>query len=208
MYTRDIKKGQDYSELKKTIVVLIADFKVKGLETLEYHSQWKIIEKENKKLILTDKFEIHIIEIPKVADNQKEEELIDWLTFLENPNSERVIEKMENNEELKQAVDKLNTISEDEYMQRIADLREKAILDEIWKKNNAKRRMEEGMKKALQEGEEKGIKQGIEKGIKQGIKQGIEQEKRQIAKKMLLNNMKIADIVNLTGLTEQEIMKL
>ena len=64
--------------------------------------------------------------------------------------------------------------------------------------------MEEGMKKALQEGEEKGTKQGIEKGIEKGI----EQEKRQIAKKMLLNNMKIADIVNLTGLTEQEIMKL
>ena len=68
------------------------------------------------------------IELPKVKEDE-ENELIDWLLFLENPQSERIKTKMEENEELKEAVEKLEDMSEDEYMQRIADLREKAILD-------------------------------------------------------------------------------
>ena len=38
--------------------------------------------------------------------------------------------KMEENENLKEAVEKLDRISEDEKMQRIIELREKAIRDE------------------------------------------------------------------------------
>ena len=37
---------------------------------------------------------------------------------------------MKENKELKKAVERLQEISEDEYMQRIAELREKAIRDE------------------------------------------------------------------------------
>ncbi len=84
-----------------------------------------------KKLILTDKLEIDIIELPKIKGKEEEEnELMDWLIFLDNPSSERVIRKMEENENLKEAVEKLDEISADEKMQRIAELREKAIMDE------------------------------------------------------------------------------
>ena len=43
MYTKQIKVGDDYNKLEKTIVILIADFNIKGLEEVEYHSTWKII---------------------------------------------------------------------------------------------------------------------------------------------------------------------
>jgi len=136
VYTRELKTGQEYEKLKKTISILIADFEIKGLEELKYHTEWKIIEKEERKIILTDKFELHIMELPKVIrNNESEDELIDWLIFLQNPNAERVRRKMQENEELREAVEKVNTMSEDEYMQRIADLREKAILDENSLKN-------------------------------------------------------------------------
>ena len=132
MYTKQIKAGGDYKKLEKTIVILIADFNIKGLEEVEYHSTWKIIETNSvKKLILTDKFELDIIELSKIKGRENEkDQLLDWLIFLENPESERVARKMEENENLKEAVEKLDRISEDEKMQRIIELREKAIRDE------------------------------------------------------------------------------
>ena len=179
MYTRQIKAGDDYNKLEKTIVILIADFNIKGLEEVEYHSTWKIIETNSvKKLILTDKFELDIIELLKIKGRENEkDQLLDWLIFLENPESERVTRKMEENENLKEAVEKLDRISEDEKMQRIIELREKAIRDEhaIYAK---------------------GVDDGIEKGI------------MKIAKSMLKKGMNVSDIIEITGLTKEEIEKL
>ena len=179
MYTRQIKAGDDYNKLEKTIVILIADFNIKRLEEVEYHSTWKIIETNSvKKLILTDKFELDIIELLKIKGRENEkDQLLDWLIFLENPESERVTRKMEENENLKEAVEKLDRISEDEKMQRIIELREKAIRDEhaIYAK---------------------GVDDGIEKGI------------MKIAKSMLKKGMNVSDIIEITGLTKEEIEKL
>ena len=174
IYTRQLKKGQEYKELEKTIVILIANFAIKGLEDLKYHTEWKIMDKETQKVILTDKFELRIIELPKIKE-EEQEELIDWLFFLENPQSERVKTKMEENEELKEAVEKLRGMSEDDYMQRIADLREKAILD---------------------------YNSGMDTALRKGIKKG----KLETAKKMLEKGMDIDTIVEVTGLSKDEIV--
>ena len=39
LYSRQIKIGQDYNLLERTIIILITDFKIEGLEELEYHTQ-------------------------------------------------------------------------------------------------------------------------------------------------------------------------
>ncbi len=186
VYSRQIKKGNKYENLQKTIVILIADFKVEGLEELEYITKWKIIEEKNRKLILTDKLELVIIEMPKIIEDEARSELIDWLSFLENPKSERVKEKMKENEELNEAVNKLEEMSEDEYLERIADLREKKILDE-----NSR----------LSESYNKGIAEGITKGELKGKKE----VKIEIAKKMLQEGIDIETIIKITGLSKEEI---
>ena len=187
LYSRQIKSGEDYKILQKAIVILITDFKIENLEELDYHSRWKIMEdKQGKKIILTQKLEIDIIELPKIIGKEKEQDnLLDWLYFLENPKSERVTEKMKENENLKEAVKKLDNLSEDEKMQRIADLRQKAIMDE----------------KAIYE-------KGLEVGIEKGIMEGSRKEKIEIAKKMLELKIDKETIAEATGLTEQEIEKI
>ena len=187
LYSRQIKSGEDYKILQKAIVILITDFKIENLEELDYHSRWKIMEdKQGKKIILTQKLEIDIIELPKIIGKEKEQDnLLDWLYFLENPKSERVTEKMKENENLKEAVKKLDNLSEDERMQRIADLRQKAIMDE----------------KAIYE-------KGLEVGIEKGIMEGSRKEKIEIAKKMLELKIDKKTIAEATGLTEQEIEKI
>ena len=195
MYTRQIKAGDDYNKLEKTIVILIADFNIKGLEEVEYHSTWKIIETNSvKKLILTDKFELDIIELSKIKGRENEkDQLLDWLVFLENPESERVTRKMEENENLKEAVEKLDRISKDEKMQRIIELREKAIRDEhaIYAK-----------------GVDDGIEKGIQKGFEDGKEKGAREKQIEIAKKLLKSKVEIEIIIETTGLTEEEIKKL
>ena len=183
MYTRQIKAGDDYKKLEKTIVILIADFNIKGLEEVEYHSTWKIIETNSvKKLILTDKFELDIIELSKIKGRENEkDQLLDWLIFLENPESERVARKMEENENLKEAVEKLDRISEDEKMQRIIELREKAIRDEH----------------AI-----------YAKGVDDGLQKGAREKQIEIAKKLLKAKVEIEVIIETTGLTKEEIEKL
>lgn len=183
IYTKQIKVGEDYNKLEKTIVILIADFNIKGLEEVTYHSTWKIMETNYaKKLILTDKLELDIIELSKIKGRENEkDQLLDWLIFLENPESERVTLKMEENENLKDAVEKLNKISEDEKMQRIIELREKAIRDEH----------------AI-----------YEKGVNDGVEKGSKEKELQIAKNMLKKGIKESDIKEITGLTKEEIEEL
>ena len=51
IFTRQLKKGQEYKEIEKTIVILIANFEIKGLEDLKYHTEWKIMDKVSVKLM-------------------------------------------------------------------------------------------------------------------------------------------------------------
>ena len=53
-----------------------------------------------------------------------------------------------------------------------------------------------------------GIEQGIAQGIAQGIEQGVEQRNVEIAKKLLAKNSALEEIMELTELSEKEIMKL
>ena len=183
LYAKSIKKGENYQELEKAIVIFITDKKVEGLEELKYHTEWKIIEMENRKKILTDKLELHIIELDKIEESEdnKDEALIDWLMFLKNPESERVKEKMKENESLKEAQEKLEKISEDEKMQQLAWWKEKAIYEENTAKSVAYK---------------KGIAEGLEK---------VKKEKIQIVKNMLKEKMSIEIISKVTNLDEKEI---
>ena len=102
--------------------------------------------------------------------------------FLENPNQKEVIKIMDENEDIKEAVDELSGMSNDEELRRIAELREKAIRDE-----------------------HAAISLATKRGLEQGIEQGRKQDKLEIAKKLLEKKMNIEDIKEITGLTEEEI---
>ena len=182
-YAKGIGIKEDYKELKRTIVVLIANFEFDLLKELGIHSRWKIIEEERRKIVLTEDLEFNIIEVPKMYKDEQERDkkLIQWLKFLENPESKEVQGYMEKNENMKEAKEKLDKMSKDEKVRRMADLRQKALMDE-------------------REAEYTGYSNGLEEGIKQGY--------REIAKKMKNKGKDINEIIELTGLSKQEIEKL
>ena len=188
-YSRQLKKSKDYNDLKRTIIILIANFKIKHINDLPFHSRWKIIEEKDRKIVLTEDFELNIIELPKINGlfrlTQKEKKLQEWLYFLENPESKEVASYMKSNDSIKEAKNKLEEMSQDAKVRRIAELREKAILDE-------------------KEAEYTGYCNGLE----DGIKQGIEQKQKDVAKKLKNKGVDIDFIVEITGLSKEDINNL
>ena len=116
IYANEIKSGEDYDLLKKTISILIIDFELEELkEFKDAHTKWKLLEKRNTKAEVFKNMEIHIIEIPKWLKNKKEtkEGLGRWIEFLTNPESEMVKVEAMKNTKLREAYEKLEDISED-----------------------------------------------------------------------------------------------
>ena len=100
---------------------------------------------------MTEDLELRIIEIPKaekILKKDKYNKIAQWLMFLDNPNTERVEEIMKENEEVKKANTVLYQMSEDEELQRLAELREKWDLDERSALGHAR---EDGEEKAKNE---------------------------------------------------------
>ena len=202
LYAGSIEKGEGYNSTKKAICILIADFKLEKLEEIEkYHTKWNIREEEYKNIILTDRLELHIIELEKLErrnnKSKEEEELLNWCKFIKFPEKveESIIMK---NEEIKKAKEQLDKISQDENERRLAELREKAVRDEMAIRDSG---IKEGYKKGLEDGEKK----GEEKGFIEGKKNGALEEKISIAKNMLKANIDKKNISEITGLNIDEI---
>ena len=72
--------------------------------------------------------------------------------------------------------------------------------------------MEKGMKQGMEKGMKQGMKQGMEKGMKQGMekgmKQGLEQRSLEIARKMLAKGMDAASVMEITGLSAEQMQHL
>ena len=80
MYVEQIKQGEDYDSLKKCIHVGILNFNLFRHD--RYYSRFHIWEDTSREMY-TDKFEIHILELPKLAQYEyPETELLRWRSFL------------------------------------------------------------------------------------------------------------------------------
>lgn len=201
MYSTSIEKGKTYDNTKRAICILIADFKIEKLKEIkEFKTKWNIREEKHQNIILTNKLEIIIIELDKIeesiSENTLDIELAKWCKFIKSPRevSDSI---MKENENIKKAKEELEKISESEYDRRMAELREKAILDDL-----------AYIKTGYNEGIRDGIEQGIKQGIKEGIRKGTLEEKKNIAKHMLKEKMDVEVVCKITGLDKEEIEKM
>lgn len=131
-------------------------------------------------MILTDYFQVVIIELSKATEeykNNKEDGMLQWMMFLDNPEDVEVKKIMENNKEIKEAKNELDKISQDEIMRRIL-LKEKLMRMDM-------KQME-----------------------KEAVEDAIEKEKIETAKRMLDKNIPIETIIEVTKLTEKEINEI
>ena len=164
------------------LIIAIVDFEIditKELRRME--TIWNIREKEKTEKVLTDLLEIRIINLRRVREayqKDKENKKNQWVMFLEDPNSKEVKEIMEKNEDVKKAIITVKEMSEDEKMEKLAELREKAIRDE----------------KAL-----------YNTGIREGKEIGERKNKIEVIKRMVQENFDNDIIKKITNATDKEI---
>ena len=136
---------------------------------------------------MTDYFEIIIIEIPKVVKAYQKtpnDEVLQWMLFLDNPEKEEVARIMEENRNIKEAKEELERISQDDILRRKALNRTLEIADKLQLKKEAK------------EAREKGEQIGIEK------------EKKSVIKKLHELNIPIEQIAKVVELKEEEVKEI
>ena len=190
LFHESLNSGEDYLEIPKVISIWITDYDV--FDEGPFHERARL-KRDYENIILTDKVEIHYIQLPKFrkkykrVSNKLRDKLEDWLTFIENEDMEAI--RMIDNKYIQQAEDEFEYLTGDAAERRLAQLREKAIRDEAANLKCARRK-------------------GIEEGIQQGIEKGIEKQKIETAKKMLAEKIDIELIMKITELTKEEIEKL
>ena len=183
MYQNKINSGEDYEVLKPSIMILIADYNLDELKNIpKYQTIWNLREKDYPNVIITEDIEIHILEINKIKDKEMiKDELALWLKFIQNPGNKEVQKYMEENRFLKQAKEELAYLSGEPYFMEEVEERARYLREQYSFNAKAKR---------------------------DGIKIGEKENKIEIAKKLLLENMPIKKIAEITELTEEEIKKM
>ena len=201
MYNEKISKGDKYEELKPSICILIAMYKLENLKEIsEYHTIWNLREQVHKNKILSQDVEIHILEVPKIKEILKDE-LALWLKFIQNYKSEEVKKAMCywcENKYFKQAMEELEDLKGDPEFYHYVGERALFLMDQ-----NSFR--EEAREKGLAEGKEEGRKEGRKEGLAEGKREGRKKEKVETAKKLLKIKMPIEQIIEITELTKEEI---
>ncbi|GKX66349.1 Rpn family recombination-promoting nuclease/putative transposase [Inconstantimicrobium mannanitabidum] len=189
MLLTQLDKGEDYSCLNRTVTINILNFKY--LDGENFIKNYGLFEKETKQS-LTDLLELVFIELPKFNDYKEDhisnkqtkefnEKLYKWLTFLSNPAGKEIEEFMKTDGEIKEAMDALYKISGDKQAIWLAEMREKALMDEQSRLKGA-------------------TKEGIDKGINIGKK-----EKALEIAKNLLDVLDDETIALKTGLNIEDI---
>ena len=147
-------------------------------------TEWELRGKDYTNKILTPVEKIVILELPKFKkykNKTQNQELKNWVEFIINPEKKMQGES----KEIEKAREVLEMMSQDKNERYLAELRQKYIMDQ----------------KAIEDA-------GYDKGYDSGTLEGKKERSIEIAKKMKSKKINIDDIIEITGLTKEEIKKL
>ncbi|PEV72075.1 Rpn family recombination-promoting nuclease/putative transposase, partial [Bacillus cereus] len=188
LYASQMQKGGSYDALRKTITINILNFPVFS-EYETFHTTGKLWDIELQKLLVDD-LELHVIEIPKLMAQWKEEQVnpwedsfVRWLLLLsanEDTQLTHTLEEIAMNRDpiLKDAMQKWEKMSQDPAFRMSYEARQKALIDEASKYKYAE---------------------------KKGREEGIQEGKIQLIQGMHKNGMNIEDIAKFTNMDMSEI---
>ena len=193
LYRNSLKEGEDYNKAKRTVVIMILDYN--EFKDGTYHEVARMKRDYNNEII-TDKVEYHYIQLPKFIETVKEiktdEEM--WIAYISNQ-----LDKEEKGEliRMKKSIEEINAIVDEVMNDR--DVYDALTIREL---------NEYDRKAALSYAKEKGEEEGRAKGLKTGRAEGERKNKIETAKKMLEMNMPKEQIIEITGLTEEELKNI
>ena len=179
IYTEQIRKGENYDKLKKCIHIGILDYIIyPGIP--EFYSCFHISE-DTRGTLYTDKFEFHILELPKLRGKENPENTLEqWMKFLGGRRKEDFKRMAEQNEYIDEAYQALMKLSADDRKRLEYEYRQMAIYDYNTQMGAAEKR-------------------GEEKGKAEGIAEGKAEVRKNVARNMFLRGMSQEDVASLCG---------
>jgi predicted transposase/invertase (TIGR01784 family) len=169
-YSKSLGKGEDYSKLPKIYSISFLNYEMYP-KIENFYWSFQISSKQNPEIILTNDFQLDIIEIPKFEDSLKiqNSEFQNWMYLFKYANQlkEKEMKTLQKQPAMKKVLTELKFLSQDKKSRDFYDDRLKAELDY----NTG---IVYNFQKGKEEGEEIGIKKGEEIGSIDSLHLSIE----------------------------------
>ena len=178
---REEARGKNYNDIKNVIMINILNYELTEFE--EYVSETVVVLDKHREYEIIKGMKWYFIELPKFrkAHPNMDEKLNQWLAFIDDNDRGKIKMAEKKNKTLEKARKEMTYLTGDEEIRRLAELREKWEMD--WNSS---------MDYSKKEGKKEGVKEGI----------------KTTAKKMKEKNIPIETIIEITGLTKEEIEEL
>lgn len=186
IHNHGLKEGEDYNKLKSIRVYAIINY-----ELFNYNIKNNVRLKLKNK-IFTKKLEYQIFDLTKVDKNDSKNKYYELVNLFNNQNLES-LKIIVNNEINKKILEEIELYNLDEKEYKKMEEIEKLMMNETEHYDTAY---------------EAGIENGISLGITQGRDEGKNARNIEIAKKLLNKNVGIDLIIDVTGLTYEQISSL
>ena len=179
LFAEQMKRGQEYETLRRTVTVVIADFDlIKESKDCFHRFQWY---NPMNGTSLTNAQEIDVLELIKLPKEDDGSALWKWMKFIKSGREDEMEELAKKSNAMQEVVHTLKEMSEDEYERRLAFQRDKDERDRLAE---------------------------ISYGRYEGIEIGEARAKNEIARSMKEYGDPIEKIADITGLSAEEIEKL
>ena len=207
LYVSQAKQTGKYSELRPVYSLnLVNDVFEPGMT--EFIHNYRIVhDKDSDKVI--EGLHFTFIELPKFSPHSISEKrmAVLWLRFLTEIGSDTSAAPAEllDDPSISKALEEV----------RISAFTDNELLayDKFWDGVRVEKTLQydsfqKGLEEGLEEGMQKGHAEGLEEGMQKGIEQGIEQRNMEIASKMLASGMDVNTVMEMTGLSKEDILRL
>ena len=200
LYVTQLQKNEDYSILKPVYSLnLVNEIFEKDMPDCFIHNYRIVHDRDTKKVI--EGLHFTFIELPKFTPHTFMEKRMSvlWLRFLTeiNSNTREVPADLLECSEISKALEELKVTSFTD-----TELR---TYDKFWDTVRTEKTL---LKDRYEEGMEEGEAKGLAKGLAQGEAKGSYQKAQEIAKKMLSKGLDDTTIMEMTGLSQEEIKLL
>lgn len=200
LYVTQLQKNEDYSMLKPVYSLnLVNEIFEKDMPDCFIHNYRIVHDRDTKKVI--EGLHFTFIELPKFTPHTFMEKRMSvlWLRFLTeiNSNTREVPTDLLECPEISKALEELKVTSFTD-----TELR---TYDKFWDTVRTEKTL---LKDRYEEGMEEGEAKGLAKGLAQGEAKGSYQKAQEIAKKMLSKGLDDTTIMEMTGLSQEEIKLL
>jgi predicted transposase/invertase (TIGR01784 family) len=187
MVTEQMTAGKNHSDIKRVVSIIITNYTL-VTENGHYHNQFRY-RSDKDSTEFTNLTEINTLELSKLPQDTDSSELWDWMKFIKSDDEEVLNMLAQRNPQISKAVGVLKELSADERTRMLYEQREIARRDMVSRMDGARR-------------------EGIAEGMEKGMEKGLEEATATIARKLLMRNRPIGEIVEDTGLTIEEIESL